>query len=181
MPKDVHCDRVIEMFQPSAELLRDKPPWNEYWARFMAEMKSKEAEIRAWVGEQDPFEDITLCCWEHTDDHCHRQIVGKIIEKINPELFGGEVLDVAQASVDFAHSFSGAIPEPIKSDIKKGDRVYWTDRPDYLGFLSGVLTVRSINLDGTLNLTWVGNSVDPSRVEKQRIFDARQEEKKAGS
>ena len=94
MPKNVsglHCDRVIAFFQPSAELLRDKPPWNEYWARFMAEMKSKEFEIRAWVEKQDPFEDITLCCWEHTDDHCHRQIVGKIIKKINPELFGGEV------------------------------------------------------------------------------------------
>lgn len=202
MPKNVkglHCDKTLTFFQPSAQLLKEKPPWEKYWPRFFAEMKANEAEIRAWVESLDPFEDMTLCCWEKDESRCHRSLVGKILEKINPEIFGGEVLDdpveaieesiqqeiqqadkankvVQQAAQSVARTFNGSIPEAINSEIKEGDLVYWVDKPQYLGFLTEALTVRSINPDGTLNCTWVGHSLDPSRLERKDVRDAREQE-----
>lgn len=73
---------------PTKELLYDYKyhglPWYRYEERFFKLMEGRRAQrriselaSRASVGEI-----ITLLCWEHNDNHCHRRLVKQLIEEL---------------------------------------------------------------------------------------------------
>lgn len=87
----------LDLFAPTADLLRfwknsaqDDRAWGEYEAWFWSLMRERKPEILDWLQSVPADEDMTLLCWEKTDDRCHRRLVGRLIQKRRPELWGGE-------------------------------------------------------------------------------------------
>ncbi|BCL39653.1 DUF488 family protein [Nostoc sp. MS1] len=90
----------LPLFAPTPELLhwwkssaKDVAAQNEYKRRFHEILDSRHQLIQLWVGKQKSNpQDMTLCCFEKTEDFCHRHQVGEeVIQVYLPGLWGGEV------------------------------------------------------------------------------------------
>jgi len=74
---------------PTKELLYDykyhELPWEEYEVRFFQLMKGHRArrKIEELAKRSKSGEVITLLCFEHTDEKCHRRLVKELIEEEN--------------------------------------------------------------------------------------------------
>ncbi|MEK6977810.1 MAG: DUF488 family protein [Candidatus Hydrothermarchaeota archaeon] len=78
-----HIDLWTRDLGPSLELLADwngkKIAWEEYERRYMEEMRAKGdllAELVAMARDRD----ITILCWERSDEHCHRRLLKGLLE-----------------------------------------------------------------------------------------------------
>ncbi|BCL40141.1 DUF488 domain-containing protein [Nostoc sp. MS1] len=90
----------LPLFAPTPELLqwwkssaKDAAAQNEYKRRFRQILDSRQQLIGLWVGKQkDKPMDMTLCCFEPSEEFCHRHQVGEeVIQAYLPGLWGGEI------------------------------------------------------------------------------------------
>lgn len=82
----------IPFFAPSLQLLQQwqrSPDEAKYTAMFREEIRANLPVIKRWVDIQPIHDDMTLLCWEKAGEFCHRNLVGKLIAKYRPEIFGG--------------------------------------------------------------------------------------------
>lgn len=85
VPKD-KIDRWIKKLGPSNELLdhwNKHKDWPIYKKRFFEEMTAPEKQrlIRE-IAELSKKRNVTLLCWEESDEYCHRRLLKELIEKI---------------------------------------------------------------------------------------------------
>ncbi|MBD2019399.1 DUF488 family protein [Leptolyngbya sp. FACHB-36] len=97
LPADGPIAERLDLFAPTVDLLKfwkhsaqDDAAWVEYEAWFWSLMGDRKPEILEWLHRVSADEDMTLLCWEKTDDRCHRRLVGRLIQKRRSELWGGE-------------------------------------------------------------------------------------------
>lgn len=92
-PKNIRYDGKLRMFAPDRALLNDykagKIDQAGYIERYREQLRKVWPNIKAWLDQLDPEEDLTLCCWEKAGDFCHRNLVIKFVEKYRPDCLGG--------------------------------------------------------------------------------------------
>lgn len=59
-----------------------KISWNEFARRYRGEMREKEVQIR-YLHDLSTRKNVTLLCWERSDDRCHRKILSEIVKNYN--------------------------------------------------------------------------------------------------
>lgn len=98
----------LEMFMPSQAMLdqwknsaQDDAAWAEYCAAWWALMRPRKPKIVEWLESCDPAADLTLLCWEHDWERCHRKLVSAIIQKVKPELWSGESVYTLEGLIEW--------------------------------------------------------------------------------
>lgn len=91
-PRGYHAyDEHCPVLAPTKELLYGYKyhglPWEQYEIQFFKLMKGRRAQrkLNELAERSSVGEIITLLCWEHTDEHCHRRLVKQLIEEIKNE------------------------------------------------------------------------------------------------
>lgn len=104
-------DAELDFFKPTPVMLKqwkastqDNAAWNEYESEFWALMAKRRELIDEWLGKLNSFSDQTLLCVESTDEHCHRRLVGRIIKKYRPDVWGGEAVPRLQIGEKVQHT-----------------------------------------------------------------------------
>ena len=78
--------KCLEFFCPNWEILnkyhKDKD-WEAYTESFIALMKTRNTEAKAWLDSLQKDVVYMLCCWENTSKgaHCHRQLIYDAFKK----------------------------------------------------------------------------------------------------
>jgi len=99
-PQWFAVDGSLPFFAPSAALLdqwKRNPSIPQYTTIFRGEIRVNLSAIKAWMFDIDPMDDMTLLCWEKSGQFCHRNLVGRLIERHRPDCWGGG--DVASEGV----------------------------------------------------------------------------------
>jgi uncharacterized protein YeaO (DUF488 family) len=159
-PKGFRLAGELDFFKPCWDMLtlwkeskQDDTAWAEYEAQYWALLKTREAEVKAWLGSLNrsrPLPHMTLLCHEKSDRHCHRRLAAKVIEKYRPELWGGR--DVPQFQV--------------------GDRVQWTQIPPHIEqVIVNDLPIKAIEGDAA-RLPWLGVPIPLSELRHAPIPDS---------
>lgn len=58
----------------------------EFTSLYREEIMSKWSFVKAWMMDLTADDEITMCCWEHEGEFCHRRLVAKMIRKWRPDL-----------------------------------------------------------------------------------------------
>lgn len=152
-PKDIWVDGEIDLFKPSAALLKwwkdsaqDGAARKQYSTQFFAELDPDG--VKSWLSQFDRLKhqelDKTLLCWEKAGDFCHRNLVAMVIQKHTPWAIGGT--DVRQIQVG----------DLVEWPVQEGGNLDWL-RP---------FQVRSI--DGAIaRLSWIDGDVPISQLRLQ--------------
>ena len=89
-PNRVKVDGTIECLVPPWSLVRDfkaqKIDWEAYTDYYREHLRENWRPVKAWLQSLDDAEEVYLCCWERTPDHCHRSLVAKMIRLHRPDL-----------------------------------------------------------------------------------------------
>lgn len=89
-PNRVKVGGTIECLVPPWSLVRDfkaqKIDWEGYTDTYREYLRENWQRVKAWLQSLDNAEDVYLCCWERTPDHCHRSLVAKMIRLHRPDL-----------------------------------------------------------------------------------------------
>lgn len=87
--------QYLQLLAPTREIFRfwkssacDEEAWDEYKKQYKALLISRWPDVKQWLVSLSAEEDMTLLCYKET--YCHRHLVGLLIEKHRPELWGGE-------------------------------------------------------------------------------------------
>lgn len=81
-------DEWLPSLAPTKKLLYDYKyhglSWEQYEVRFFKLMEGHRAQnsIQELAHRSSVGEIITLLCWEHSDEHCHRRLVKDCIDKV---------------------------------------------------------------------------------------------------
>ena len=93
-PKGISIDGKLEMFVPDGSILADykkrKIDEKGYIDRYREQMQRNLPQIKAWLQQLKPEEDVTLMCWERPGQFCHRNLVIKFVERYRPDCYGGQ-------------------------------------------------------------------------------------------
>lgn len=102
----MRVDSELEFFKPSWEMLKawknssqDDIAWKQYSKMYWELMNSRRPLIEEWLEGLTFSDNMTLMCYEKTDQYCHRSLVGKIVSKYRPKLWGGENVSNQKSSV----------------------------------------------------------------------------------
>ncbi|WP_341531488.1 DUF488 domain-containing protein (plasmid) [Nostoc sp. UHCC 0302] len=90
----------LPLFAPTPELLKwwkssaqNAEAELEYERRFLLVLQERQQLIELWVRKQQQASaDITLLCFEKTEDFCHRHIVGREVYCDRCRIYGVEKL-----------------------------------------------------------------------------------------
>jgi uncharacterized protein YeaO (DUF488 family) len=82
--KKTHVDAWDKDLAPSLELMRGflggEVPWADYAKRYRAEVKKRAKDkLRALRERSGEGETITLLCWCHDEERCHRSLLRKLL------------------------------------------------------------------------------------------------------
>jgi uncharacterized protein YeaO (DUF488 family) len=89
VPRGAQYTKLWPNLYPSPELLGDwkrgRISWAQYRERYLDLLRSRwSSGLKEEIMALD--NDVTLCCWEHTPEMCHRSIVAEVIAKVRPGL-----------------------------------------------------------------------------------------------
>ena len=83
-------DIWMPVLAPSHQLLNDshakKIEWKEYEKRFVKEVLRGEKKFVHLLARLALENDITILCWEEKPQKCHRRLIAKECNNINPKL-----------------------------------------------------------------------------------------------
>lgn len=95
-PKEFVRIPRLDFFAPSKDLLswwkkssQADGDWEDYQSAFFDELDANFQQIDDWIEKAPVQHDITLLCWEHPGDRCHRNDVGQLIAARAFHLWGG--------------------------------------------------------------------------------------------
>lgn len=92
IPKGFQVDNKLSFLAPNAELLTDwkneKIDEAEYTKRYRVQIRYDWKQVKAWLDSLNPYEDLTLLCWEKTG-FCHRNLVAILVKHYRPDCFRG--------------------------------------------------------------------------------------------
>ena len=152
-PPDNFDGTTLSFFVPTKDLedwwnLQQVSKWAEYEQRYRKLLADRRQEVFAWLDSLSPYRPLphmTLLCWEHDDQSCHRRLVMEhVIQKHKSGLAGGR--DVGP--------------------IRVGDFVDWVRMPDYLEkCVNTPLKVRAVR-DDSVWCHWIGQWILKSEIRK---------------
>ncbi len=124
-PQQFRSIRDLEFFHPTQLMLAawkaKTMAWEDYEAEYWRLLGERRSAVEAWLGSLTAANDLTLCCWEHDDTHCHRRLVAKVVEKYRSDLYGGREVPLVEASAE--------TPSDAARPFQVGDKVTRCDEP----------------------------------------------------
>jgi uncharacterized protein YeaO (DUF488 family) len=83
-PRGRNFEEIPILFPDSLLLKEYKEglvPWEDYTIRYNTHLATHRREVFQTLHRiLSQEEEITLCCWEHDPDHCHRSLVAKFLK-----------------------------------------------------------------------------------------------------
>jgi hypothetical protein len=82
-------DGKVKCFVPewkNVKAYRDKEiSEEEFTNRYRQLIVERWAEVKKWMDDLSPSDELYLCCWEQVG-FCHRYLVAKLLQKFRPDL-----------------------------------------------------------------------------------------------
>ena len=77
---------IFQMTKLGHHHLSRQHNWEAYTDYYREYLRENWQRVKAWLQSLNDAEDVYLCCWERTPDHCHRSLVAKMIRLHRPDL-----------------------------------------------------------------------------------------------
>lgn len=81
--------RQESRYQENGWQFPDEQATGQYTAQYWDELKPNADKIKAYLASEAAREDQTWLCWEKSGEFCHRNLAALIVQKHQPDLFGG--------------------------------------------------------------------------------------------